>query len=326
MKPLSVTQKTRLVPGGNAHDYASTAPYFWPDPASSDGLPYLRRDGEVNPESRTAASDYERAQRMSDTVGTLARAYEATRQEEYAAHAARLLCTWFLAPETRMTPHLNHAQAVPGLNDGRHIGIIEGSTLIGALERGRRLTGSTSWTEADQAALMKWAQEFLTWYLESPFGQRERDAENNHGTHYDVQVMRLALLLERKELARQVAETAKQKRIAAQIEPDGSQPREMERATSFSYTRMNLGGLMSLASLAERVSVDLWHYESADGRSIRKALDFVVPYLTDPSKKWPGKQIKGFDRSDYAPLLRQAAEKFNAPTYEAVAAELTKKK
>lgn len=326
VKPLSVTQKTKLAPGGNPHDYASTAPYFWPDPASSNGLPYLRRDGEVNPESRTEASDYERAQKMSSAVNTLARAYEATRKEEYAAHAAKLLRTWFLAPETGMTPHLNHAQSVPGLNDGRPAGIIEGGAIISALEQGRRLTGSTSWAEADQAALMKWGNSFLTWYLESPLGQQERDAKNNHGTHYDVQVMRLSLLLGRTELARQVAETAKQKRIAAQIDPDGRQPHEMARTKSFSYSKMNLEGLMSLANLAERVGVDLWHYETGDGRSIRKALDFVVPYLTDPAKKWPGKQIKGFDRGGYASMLRQAAEKFNEPAYEKVIADMAKKK
>jgi hypothetical protein len=318
VRPLSVTQKTKLAPSGHPHDYASTAPFFWPDPAKPDGRPYIRRDGEVNPESRSDASDYQRAQKMSDTVATLARAYEATRNEEFAAHAAKLLRAWFLAPETCMTPHLNHAQAIPGVNDGRHIGIIEGSSLVSALEQGRRLTNSAAWRAADQAALMKWAASFLSWYVESPFGQRERDAENNHGTHYDIQVMRLAFLLGRTELARQVAETAKQKRIAAQIEPDGRQPHELERATSFSYTRMNLAGLMSLANLAERVDVDLWHYESADGRSIRKALDFVVPYLKDPAKKWPGKQIKGFDRGGYASMLRQAAEKFNEPGYEAV--------
>jgi hypothetical protein len=261
---------------------------------------------------------------MSSTVAALARAYEATREEKYAAHAALCLRTWFLDPKTRMTPHLNFAQGIPGVNTGRQIGIIEGGSMVSALEQGQRLVGSKSWTAADQAALMKWADEFLNWYISSPFGVKERDAGNNHGTQYDVQVMRTALMLDRRDLARQVAETAKQKRIAAQIEPDGRQPQELARATSFSYSKMNLGGMMSLANLAERVGVDLWHYETQDGRSIRKALDFVVPYLKDPAKKWPGSQIKGFDRAGYASMLRQAAAKFNEPAYDAMAASLTK--
>ena len=283
--PLSVTQKSRVAPSGDPHDYASTAPYFWPDPAKPDGLPYIRHDGKVNPESRTAASDHLRAKDMTEAVSALARAYATTREEKYAAHAALLLRTWFLDPATYMRPHLNYSQGVPGQNTGRQIGIIEGTTIVTALTQAPALVGSKAWTPADHAALLKWAAEFLDWYLTSPFGVKEGNAGNNHGTHYDVQVMSMALLLGRTDLARQVAETAKQKRIAAQIEPDGRQPHELARATSFGYSTMNLRGLTNLANLAERVGVDLWRYETADGRSIRKAIDFLVPYIQDPSKK-----------------------------------------
>jgi len=320
--PLSVTQKSVVAPSGDPHDYASTAPYFWPDPAKPDGKPYIRHDGKINPESRTAASDYGRAGTMSRTVSILARAYGQTHDEKYATHAALLLRTWFLDPSTRMNPHLNYAQGIPGLNDGRQIGIIEGNTLVSALEYGRRLAASTSWTAADQAALMKWAAEFLDWYLTSPFGILEGKGKNNHGTYYDVQVMRMALLLDRPELARQVAEAAKLKRIAAQIEPDGRQPLELERTASFGYSSMNLRGLAELARLADQVGVDLWHYVTADGRSIRRALDFLVPYLEDPVRKWPYEQIKPLNRSELAPLLRQAAVIFQEPRYAALAATL----
>jgi hypothetical protein len=321
--PLSVTQKTKIAASGNPHDYASTAPYFWPDPTKPDGKPYIRHDGKINPESRTAASDYERAQQLGATVGTLARAYESTHDEKYAAHAALLLRTWFLDPATRMNPHLNYAQGIPGLNDGRQIGIIEGTTIVGALENGQRLAGSANWTTADQTALMKWTADFLDWYLHSPFGIKEGNGANNHGTHYDVQVMRMALLLGQTDLAQQVAETAKARRIAAQIEPDGRQPLELARATSFGYSTMNLRGLTTLAQLAERVGVDLWHYESPDGRSIRKALDFLLPYVTDPGKPWPYEQIKPMNREALAPMLRQAAMAYHEPKYAQIAAGLT---
>lgn len=323
--PLAVTQKTRVAPSGNPHDYASTAPYFWPDPAKPDGRPYIRHDGRVNPESRTAASDILRAQQMSGTVSLLTRAYTATQEEKYAAHAALLLRTWFLDPATYMRPHLNFGQGVPGLNTGRQIGIIEGTTIVSALDQASQLVGSKAWPPADHAALMKWADQFLTWYLTSPFGVKEGNGGNNHGTHYDVQVMRLALMLERPDLARQVAEAAKMKRIAAQIEPDGRQPQELARTASFSYSQMNLRGLTTLANLADRVGVDLWHFETADGRSIRKALDFMVPYLKDPAKPWPYEQIKHLDRGGFSSMLRQAAQVYHEPAYEAIAAHLPDK-
>ncbi|MEO7413877.1 MAG: alginate lyase family protein [Opitutaceae bacterium] len=317
--PLSVTQKSRVAPSGDPHDYASTAPYFWPDPAKPDGLPYIRHDGKINPESRTAASDIQRAQQMTGAVSTLARAYAATRDEKYAAHAALLLRTWFLDPATLMHPHLNYAQGVPGVNTGRQIGIIEGTSLVNALDQASLLAGAKSWMSTDSAALMQWAAAFLDWYLTSPFGVKEGIAVNNHGTHYDVQVMRLALMLDRRDLARQVAETAKTKRIAAQIAPDGRQPEELARATSFSYSMMNLRGMTSLANLADRVGVDLWHYETADGRSIRKAIDFLVPYVQDPAKKWPYEQIKDVGRGGLSSILSQAAKIYHEPSYAALA-------
>ena len=48
--PFSIVNKTVTPPSGDKHDYMTQAPYFWPDPKSPNGLPYIRRDGERNPE------------------------------------------------------------------------------------------------------------------------------------------------------------------------------------------------------------------------------------------------------------------------------------
>src|SRR4051812_27315839 len=48
---FTVTSKTRVPPSGDKRDYMSLGPYWWPNPETSDGLPYVRRDGMVNPES-----------------------------------------------------------------------------------------------------------------------------------------------------------------------------------------------------------------------------------------------------------------------------------
>ena len=37
-------------PSGDPRDYVSLSPYWWPDPKKEDGLPYIRRDGEINPD------------------------------------------------------------------------------------------------------------------------------------------------------------------------------------------------------------------------------------------------------------------------------------
>src|SRR5439155_381606 len=126
---------------------------------------------------------------------------------------------------------------------------------------------------------------------------------NNHGTYYDAQVASLALFTGQRELAAEVLGESRRKRIAAQVDPDGRQPRELGRTRAWSYSVMNLGGLVSLAALADRAGVDLWHYETSDGRSIRKALDWLVPFAR--GRKWPHPQITAWSPKDLAPLLRE---------------------
>ena len=318
VKPPSVTHKTKPAPSGSLNDYYSQAPYFWPDPASPNGLPYISHDGKVNPESRTEASDQRRAEVLGDTVRTLALAYTFTGKEAYAAHAALCLRVWFLDPATRMTPHMNYAQGVPGKNNGRGIGIIEAGGIVDAAEASGLLAGSPSWTAGDDADLKAWAAKFLDWLLTSKNGRQEAAEKQNHGTMYDVRVVKLAFVLGRTELAKQIAEAAKEKRIAIQIEPDGRQPLELKRTKSFNYSRLNLRGLATLAMLASQVGVDLWHYQTADGRSIRKALDFMLPYVKTLPEEWPYQQIISMDRAELAPVFRQAAVAYHEPRYEQV--------
>ncbi len=321
LTPPSVTQKSKLAPDGDPHAYASTAPYFWPDPSKPDGLPYIPHDGQVNPESRTAASDLRRSEDMARAVEHLALAYWFTGKAAYAEHAARLLRVWFLDPATFMKPHLNFGQGIPGKNNGRNIGIIEGGSFASVGEASGLLVGSAAWPARDGDALRAWMAAYLDWLTTSELGIQEGNEKQNHGSLYDVQVMRLALVTGRTDLAKQTAEAAKQKRIAVQIEPDGSQPLELRRTKAFSYSRLNLRALSTLATMADRVGVDLWSFSTADGRSIRKALDFLVPYVKTPAAPWPYQQIVKFDPAELAPIYRQAAFAYRDPSYATIAAQ-----
>ena len=170
--PPSVMQKTKVPPSGDKHDYMSIAPYYWPNPATKDGLPYVRKDGKVNPDSRAeAVNDTLRARLVGSTVETLALGYYFTRDEKYAEHAAKVLRTWFLDPATKMTPHFRFAQAIPGVNDGRGTGLIEARGLIDAADAAILLVGSKHWSAADQQALQVWGETFFEWLLGSKIGQ-----------------------------------------------------------------------------------------------------------------------------------------------------------
>jgi len=321
--PFSVMQKARAAPSGDKHDYMSQAPYFWPNPATPDHLPYVRRDGERNPEIN-AITDHANMDRMSKDARTLALAYFVTHDEVYASRAALLLRAWFENPATRMNPNLNFAQAVPGVNDGRGIGIIESRGLTSVVDAIGLLNNSANWTVQDQAALESWFTQFLLWLQESSNGRDEAKAQNNHGTFYDVQIADFALFTGQKELSARTLEQAKQKRIEPQIERDGRQPKETDRTKGLSYSAMNLEGMFDLASLGEHAGVDLWNFESKHGGGIRKALDWLVPYATG-DKKWPYQQIDAFQASDLVPLLRIAAVKYHEGRYLEIAGRLEKK-
>jgi hypothetical protein len=306
--PFSVVNKSVTPPSGDKHDYMSEAPYFWPNPATSNGLPYVRHDGKRNPAIGKIPNHRDLGQ-MCDAVETLGEAYYFTGNEAYAAKAAQLLRAWFLDPATRMNPNLEYGQAVLGVNTGRGIGLIETRGLAWVVDGIGLLAGSKSWTKGDDDGLRAWFAAFLQWMQESKNGRAEAAAKNNHGTYYDVQTASFALFLGRTNLAAQIVGDARQKRIAVQIEPDGRQPLELARTKAWSYSVGNLSGLMLLAKLGECVGVDLWRYQTKDGRSICQALDYLTPFATG-EKKWPHQQLGGWSAGGYAPLARQAALHF----------------
>jgi hypothetical protein len=130
-----------------------------------------------------------------------------------------------------------------------------------------------------------------------------------------VQAATIALFIGDNGSARRICEEARARRIAKHIEPDGRQPLELRRTLSVNYTLFNLDGLFRLARLGERVGVDLWHYRTDDGRSIRVALDWVLPFATG-KKAWGYKQISKQNLGPLVRLLRQAARVYNEPVYE----------
>ena len=317
--PYTVVNKKHPLPGVDPHNYVSLARYYWPDPNKPNGLPYISRDGRSNPEIEEY--DTKPFKELSGHVYTLALAGYLTGETKYSARAAYLLRVWFFDDATKMYPNLDHAQLVKGENDGRSTGIIDSIALLNCIDAVGMLGQSTAWSSEDQTKIKAWFSEYAKWMKQSKNGQGEAAATNNHGSWYDAQLASYLLFIGDDAGAKRIVESAKQHRIAQQIEPTGEQPRELARTKSFGYSVYNLSALTLLADLGERVDVDLWHYQTPDGRSIRAALDWMIPFATG-EKKWTHEQIESLDpQSLFIPLRRAEAASHDA-RYEAAVGKL----
>lgn len=312
--PFTVMKKTVTPPSGDKHDYMSIGPYWWPNPETKDGLPYIRKDGQTNPQRNSEASDAVRISKMSRVVDALSLAFFFTDNEKYAERAAFLLRTWFLCEDTRMNPHLKYGQAIPGSVEGRGIGIIDTVSLLPVVDAATLLTQSGAWADAEHEALKKWFGAYLKWLQTSSHGREESRTSNNHGSWYDAQIATFALFVDDRETAEKILRSTGERRILRQIGPEGRQNLELARTQSFDYSIYNLNALFRLAALGEHINVDLWLFNSKENARIRAAIDYLAPYA-DAEKEWPHKQISTLNRAKLLPLLRQAFQVYKAPAY-----------
>lgn len=317
--PFSVMENKMIPPSGDRHDYMSMGIYWWPNPATHSGLPYVRYDGRRNPQT-AKIPDHANLSRLEEAVQTLGLAYYLTGDEAYAARSAMLLRVWFLNPSTRMNPNLNDAQAVYGRDNGRGFGVLDARNMSEILDGITLIKNSPALTVADKRGLHKWFSEYLKWLQASRNGQQESHAKNNHGSWYDEQFVGIALYLGDKGLAQERAEMAKTL-IAHQIKSDGEQPLELARTASFSYSGFNLDALSLLALEASPLNVDLWDFHAKNGASLQVALDYLLPYAMG-KKKWPYTAINGVPTNNLVQPLLLAAIHFHKHKYLMLAREL----
>jgi hypothetical protein len=218
-----------------------------------------------------------------------------------------------------MNPSLTYAQFIPGINTGRGIGLIETRGLTRVVDAIGLVESIGVLTAADKAAIRDWFSRFGSWMRESPHGRDESNARNNHGTYYDLQVAAFALFVDQAGTAKQVLENARAKRLDLQIEAGGRQPLELARTRSFSYSVMNADGLTQLATVGDRVGVDLWSYrrKGAKEPAIREALLYLAPYALGDAK-WLDPQIGNWDPQALFPVLRRAAPHYQDADFRRV--------
>lgn len=322
--PYTVTAKARAPASGDLHDYTSLGPYWWPDPSKPDGRPYVRRDGRFNPERDGDDFDLTRLESMSRDVQSLSLAYFITGEQRYAAKAASLVRTWFIATESRMNPNLAHAQSIPGRVAGRAEGIIDAHRLVRVVESIGLLEPSGELGAQESARLKAWFGALVEWMATSAIGRAEREKNNNHGVYYDALISHFALFAGNEQLAERTIRRAGARRLRPQIGSNGGMPGELKRTRSLHYTTWTLTAMMNLADLGNCVGVDVWNYPSPDRPLIRTAVDFLVPYVGS-EHQWPWPELDRTEHSGIQEVLIRAGWAWQEPSYIELAARYSER-
>jgi hypothetical protein len=314
----SVTQKS-LTPGsGDKRDYMSMGPYWWPNPATPNGLPYVRRDGVRNPQASDSALDSDRMVAMVSDVRDLSLAHAFTGDMRYATKCAEVLRTWFIDPSLRMNPNLRFGQSIPGIIDGRGIGIIDTREFWQVVDAALLIAPSEALKPDELKALRAWFGEYAHWLTTSEVGLEERAAPNNHGMFFDAQLVVFWRFAGEHAKARRVAFDAMGLRIAAQVDNEGRLPLELARTRPFHYTAFatqaatmialhaaaldasppGINGLPDKLASGARCehwqiacAMDLWR-RTVENRSLSKALVNLATIVRNPNAWTRGTEVE----------------------------------
>lgn len=286
-QPVTVTAQTCPRSAGGKHDFYSEGDYWWPNPVSADS-PYIQKDGMTNPENFVA---HRHAMiRLSEVVGALASAYQLTRDIKYFNHALLHCRAWFVDTATMMNPHLLYAQAIKGRATGRGIGIIDAIQLMEVAQGLMSMEKTRGGMDKDlYAGTRKWFEEFLKWLTTHKYGKDEMNAENNHGTCWVMQVAVFAKFTANEDLMAFCRERYKIVLLPNQMAADGSFPRELRRTKPYGYSIFNLDAMTTICQVLSTKKDNLWDFETSEGKSIKKGIEYLFPFIADKSK-WPHKQ------------------------------------
>ena len=291
--PVTITAASSPRSAGGRHDFFSEGDYWWPDTANPDG-PYIQRDGMTNPDNFVAHR--QAMMRLSVQVPALAAAWVLTKERPFADHAARHLRAWFLDAATLMNPNLQYAQAIHGRFTGRGIGIIDTLHLVEVARAMTVVERAGVMTSAEHAALRGWFAEYVTWMTTHKHGIDEREAKNNHGSCWVLQVAEFARVAGKPALVDFCRDRFRTVLVPGQIAADGSFPEELRRTKPYGYCLFNLDALATICQALSTPADNLWTFTLPDGRGIGKAVAFMAPFIADKGT-WPyAHDVMYFDR------------------------------
>ncbi len=282
LKPPAITDQAATSSAGGPHDFFSQGDYYWPNPTNKNGLPYVGRDGESNPDN----FDYHRMamHNMKDAVAALAAAYALTGDDKYVPKAAELIKVFFLDEKTRMNPSLNYAQAVLGKSAGNNFGVIDTLHLAELPVAAGFLERSPAFPRQVDQGLKRWFADYIAWMTTAINGVKEMNMANNHSIAYFVQLASFARFTSHEKMLELSRTRFKEVLLPKQMAAEGSFTLELKRTKPYGYSIFQADNVATLCVLLSTPQEDFWHLKLPDGRTPKLAIDFIYPYLADKNK------------------------------------------
>jgi hypothetical protein len=311
--PITITAYRSLRSAGGSHDFFSEGDYWWPDPQNPQG-PYIQRDGLTNPDNFV---EHRNAMiRFSRIMGALASAYILTGEDKYARHAFVHARSWFIDTATRMHPHMLYAQAIQGRFTGRGIGIIDMIQFMEVSQALLKLESSRSAKPTEYKVFRNWFDDYLRWVTTHKYGIDEKNALNNHGTCWTMQVATFARFTKNQALLDTCRTRYRNIHLPDQMAAEGSFPKELVRTKPYGYSIFNLDAMVMICQILSDRQHDLWSFHSANNRTILNGIDFLFPYVQN-KHLWPYKQDVMYwnDWPVAQPFLLFGANAFRRPEW-----------
>ena len=307
-KPVTITDFVCERSAGGIHDFYSEGDYWWPDPNNPEG-PYIQKDGMTNPDNFV---DHRRVMtRLSQIAGALASAYRITGDEKYVRQAFIHFNAWFADPSTMMNPSLLYAQAIKGRYTGRGIGIIDTIQLMEVAQAIRVMENAECVDKERLVAIKSWFSDYLGWLMTHKYSNDEMNARNNHSTCWVMQVAAFARLTGDEKIMDFCRNRFRDILLPNQMETDGSFPEELRRTKPYGYSLFNLDAMSMVCLILTDNNHDLINYTTADGKSLKKGIEFLYPYVSDKSKWTYPQDVMYWDEWPVAhPFLIYGAREF----------------
>ncbi len=318
-KPDPITAHlTSREPVNQPHDFYSEAEYYWPVPDKPRAM-YRFIDGKPNPDRFT---EHQLAlSRFSQAVSSLTAAYVLTREPVYAQAAKAHLRVWLADDATKMNSNPEFASVIR--NSGAYP---KSANLRGLLElvevaRSARCLRSTM-TPKLANAVQAWFRELLQWMNSSDNGVAERDSNSVHALGWALQAAEYARLLGDEGMRDKIRERWRNVQLPALMASDGSFPKLLTRANSYSESVLAFdlaatlawelsdsfdpeGDYPEFSPKAQHQSPEaltsaknpgaLLRFVSSGGQSVCKAAEFLNPSLQNKAAWARAHDAEGWD-------------------------------